>query len=52
MYVRSTPTLLDLLIAWRGSILPYIAGRAVVVAIVSVVAVLVAHRLPGLCGVG
>jgi putative membrane protein len=52
MYVRSTPTLLDLLIAWRGSILPYIAGRAVVVAIVSVVAVLMAHRLPGDIGGG
>ncbi|RVT90081.1 bestrophin [Rhodovarius crocodyli] len=52
MYVRSTPTLLDLLIAWRGSILPYIAGRAMVVAAVSVLAVLVAHRLPGDIGGG
>ncbi|WP_160123269.1 bestrophin family protein [Rhodovarius lipocyclicus] len=50
MFIRSTPTLADVLFTVRGSILPNIARRALAVGGGSVVAVLLAGVLPGSFG--
>lgn len=50
MIQRSKPTLMDILFAWRGTILPRIGGRLALILLASVGAVLAARDHPGIFG--
>jgi putative membrane protein len=50
MIQRSKPGLMDILFAWKGTILPRIGGRLALILLASVGAVLAARDHPGIFG--